>query len=142
MQSYSDLKDDRDYVNQDGLSRGAIFNQVHASLARLPTNYLDLLQIHRHDPNTSFEDTMKALHDLMQAGKVRYIGASSMAMRTWQFCEYQHVAEKNGWTKFISMQNDYSLLYREEVRSVFLRRDFLNHLNSSNRLGARDDPVL
>ena len=110
---FPNLKDTRDYVNQSGLSRQAIFNAVNASLERLQTSYIDLLQIHRYDPDTTPEETMKALHDLVESGKVRYIGASSM--RTWQFAELNHVAEKNGWTKFVSMQNEYSLLYREEV---------------------------
>lgn len=104
-------------MNQSGLSRAAIFNSVEASLARLQTSYIDLLQIHRCDMNTPFEETMKALHDLVKSGKVRYIGASSM--RTWQFAEYNRVVEVNGWTPFVSMQNEYSLLYREEVRSIF-----------------------
>ncbi|KAI1770607.1 Aldo/keto reductase [Hypoxylon cercidicola] len=106
----------KDYVNQGGLSRAAIFNAVDASLARLGTSYIDLYQVHRFDPTTPIEETMKALHDLVQAGKVRYIGASSM----WatQFAQMQFVAEKNGWTKFISMQNLYSLLYREEEREM------------------------
>jgi len=106
----------KDYVNHYGLSRTAIFNQVDASLARLDTPYLDLLQIHRFDPKTPLEETMKALHDLVQSGKVRYIGASSM----WatQFARLQFVAEKNGWTKFVSMQNQYNLLYREEEREM------------------------
>ncbi|KAJ7159034.1 NADP-dependent oxidoreductase domain-containing protein [Mycena crocata] len=107
------LRDTRDYVNQCGLSRAAIFNAVDASLARLDTPYIDLLQIHRFDPNTPVAETMRALHDLVQSGKVRYIGASSM--RTWRFSEMNHVAEKNGWTQFVSMQNEYSLLQREEV---------------------------
>lgn len=111
---FPNLKDTREYVNQSGLSRQAIFNAVNASLERLQTSYIDLLQIHRYDPDTTPEETMKALHDLVESGKVRYIGASSM--RAWQFAELNHVAEKNGWTKFISMQNEYSLLYREEVR--------------------------
>lgn len=106
----------RDYINQNGLSRGAIFNAVDASLKRLDTNYIDLLQIHRFDANTPIEETMKALHDLVQSGKVRYIGASSM--RTWQFSEMNHIAEMHGWTKFVSMQNRYSLLYREEEREM------------------------
>lgn len=110
----SDLKDTRDYVNQSGLSRAAIFNAVDASLKRLQTPYIDLLQIHRFDPETPIEETMRALHDLVMSGKVRYIGASSM--RTWQFVEMNNVAEKNGWTVFQSMQCEYSLLYREEVR--------------------------
>jgi aryl-alcohol dehydrogenase-like predicted oxidoreductase len=110
------LAKERDYVNQWGLSRAAIFNAVEDSLARLETTYIDLLQIHRADPEVPFAETMEALHDLVKAGKVRYIGASSMW--AWQFAEYQHVAEKNGWTKFVSMQNQYSLLYREEEREV------------------------
>ncbi|KAI4863129.1 Aldo/keto reductase [Hypoxylon rubiginosum] len=106
----------KDYVNQGGLSRTAIFNAVDASLARLGTSYIDLFQIHRFDPETPIEETMKALHDLVQAGKVRYIGASSM----WatQFAQMQFAAEKNGWTKFVSMQNLYNLLYREEEREM------------------------
>lgn len=106
----------KDYQNQFGLSRQAIFTQVEASLKRLDTPYIDLLQIHRFDTTTPVEETMKALHDLVQSGKVRYIGASSM----WatQFARMQFVAEKNGWTKFISMQNHYNLLYREEEREM------------------------
>jgi aryl-alcohol dehydrogenase-like predicted oxidoreductase len=92
------LLEDRDYVNQGGLSRAAIFNQVEASLQRLETPYIDLLQIHRADlSNTSAEETMKALHDLVTSGKVRYIGASSMW--TWQFAHYNHVAEKVSFSK-------------------------------------------
>jgi aryl-alcohol dehydrogenase-like predicted oxidoreductase len=99
-----------------GLSRQAIFNAVDASLKRLDTTYIDLLQIHRFDPYTPLEETMEALHDLVKTGKVRYIGASSM----WatQFAQMQFVAEKNGWIKFISMQNHYNLLYREEEREM------------------------
>ncbi|XDG00584.1 hypothetical protein ABKA04_000199 [Annulohypoxylon sp. FPYF3050] len=106
----------KDYVNQYGLSRLAIFNAVEASLKRLDLDYVDVLQIHRYDPHTPIEETMKALHDLVQLGKVRYIGASSM----WavNFARYQFAAEKNGWTKFISMQNHYNLLYREEEREM------------------------
>ncbi|KAI9458051.1 NADP-dependent oxidoreductase domain-containing protein [Boletus coccyginus] len=104
------------YVNQSGLSRAAIFNAVDASLARLETPYLDLLQIHRYDHKVPAEETMKALHDLVQSGKVRYIGASSM--RCWQFAHLNEVASKNGWTKFVSMQPQYSLLYREEEREM------------------------
>ena len=110
-----DLAHTREYVNQGGLSRAAIFNAVEASLERLNLTYVDLLQIHRYDPDVTAEETMKALHDLVQSGKVRYIGASSM--RTWQFAHLNEVAGKNGWTKFVSMQNEYSLLYREEVSS-------------------------
>ncbi|KAI0393890.1 aldo/keto reductase [Xylariaceae sp. FL0594] len=112
----AELERARDYVNQFGLSRAAIFNAVDASLRRLDTDYIDLLQIHRFDRDTPVEETMKALHDLVQSGKVRYIGASSM----WagQFAQMQFAAEKNGWTKFVSMQNHYNLLYREEEREM------------------------
>lgn len=92
----------KDYQNQFGLGRAAIFNQVEASLKRLDTPYLDLLQIHRFDNTVPIEETMKALHDLVQSGKVRYIGASSMW--AYQFAQLQFCAEKNGWTKFVSMQ--------------------------------------
>jgi aryl-alcohol dehydrogenase-like predicted oxidoreductase len=108
------IRASKDYVNHIGLSRAAIFNSVEASLKRLDTPYIDLLQIHRFDPETPVEETMKALHDLVQSGKVRYVGASSMW--TYQFAMLQFAAEKNGWTKFISMQNQYNLLYREEER--------------------------
>lgn len=114
---FPNLKKERDYVNRSGLSRAAIFNAVNASLERLNTPYIDLLQIHRFDPDTPAEETMKALHDLVEQGKVRYIGASSM--RTWQFAMLNEVAERRGWTKFVSMQNEYSLLYREEVIEIF-----------------------
>lgn len=89
---------------------------MDASLERLGTDYIDLLQIHRYDPTVSPDETMKALHDLVQAGKVRYIGASSMW--TYQFAQMQFIAEKNGWTKFVSMQNNYNLCYREEEREM------------------------
>ncbi|KAK0440465.1 NADP-dependent oxidoreductase domain-containing protein [Desarmillaria tabescens] len=111
------LKKTRDYVNQWGLSRAAIFNAVEASLPRLKTNYIDLLQIHRYDDLTPPEETMKALHDLVQSGKVRYIGASSMPV--WKFALLNEVARRNGWTTFVSMQCEYSLLYREEEREMF-----------------------
>ncbi|KAH7116153.1 NADP-dependent oxidoreductase domain-containing protein [Dendryphion nanum] len=106
----------KDYTNQGGLSRAAIFNAVNKSLKRLDTDYIDLLQIHRFDPEVPLEETMEALHDLIKSGKVRYIGASSM----WavEFAQLQFVAEKNGWTKFVSMQNHYNLLYREEEREM------------------------
>ncbi|KAJ7343724.1 NADP-dependent oxidoreductase domain-containing protein [Mycena albidolilacea] len=110
------LRTHRDYVNQNGLSRAAIFNSVDASLKRLDTPYIDLLQIHRFDPNTPVAETMRALHDLVLSGKVRYIGASSM--RTWRFAEMNHVADKNGWTQFVSMQGEYNLLQREEEREM------------------------
>ncbi|KAK1232577.1 hypothetical protein PQX77_004288 [Marasmius sp. AFHP31] len=106
----------REYINQSGLSRAAIFNAVEASLERLQTTYIDLYQIHRFDPEVPAGETMKALHDLVQSGKVRYIGASSM--RTWQFAHLNEVASRNGWTRFVSMQNQYSLLYREEEREM------------------------
>lgn len=102
--------------NTTGLSRKAIFNQVNASLKRLGTDYIDILYIHRWDYNTPIEETMKALHDLVQSGKVLYLGAS--AMYTWQFQKAQYIAEKNGWTKFSVMQNHYNLVYREEEREM------------------------
>ncbi|TFK62207.1 Aldo/keto reductase [Pluteus cervinus] len=112
----SNLRFERDYVNQHGLSRAAIFNAVEASLERLQTNYIDLLQILRFDADTDPEETMKALHDLVQSGKVRYIGACSM--RAWQFAMLNEIAAKRGWTKFVSMQHEYSLLYREDEREM------------------------
>ena len=100
-----------------GLSRRAIMEQVDASLARLGTDYIDLYQIHRFDPETPAEEAMEALHDVVKAGKVRYIGASSMW--AWQFAKLQHTAQLNGWTKFVSMQNQYSLMQREDEREMF-----------------------
>ena len=99
-----------------GLSRQGIFAAVNASLTRLQTPYIDLLQIHRFDKTVPIEETMKALHDLVQSGKVHYIGASSMW--TYQFTMMQFCAERNGWTKFVSMQNAWNLLYREEEREM------------------------
>ncbi|TRM68873.1 NADP-dependent oxidoreductase domain-containing protein [Schizophyllum amplum] len=110
------LNDRKEYINQSGLSRASIFNSVEGSLSRLNTPYIDLYQIHRYDPSTPPEETMKALHDLVQSGKVRYIGASSM--RCWEFALLNEIAEKHGWTKFVSMQDEYSLLYREEEREM------------------------
>ncbi|KAJ7591997.1 NADP-dependent oxidoreductase domain-containing protein, partial [Mycena floridula] len=110
------LKETRRYVNQGGLSRAAIFNSVEETLQRLDTPYLDILLIHRYDPEVPAEETMKALHDLIQMGKVRYIGASSM--RAWQFAHLNEVAEKHNWTKFVCMQSEYSLLYREDEREM------------------------
>ncbi|KAJ5666786.1 hypothetical protein N7462_011195 [Penicillium macrosclerotiorum] len=110
------MRKDKEYVNQFGLSRQAIFNAVEASLKRLGLDYIDVFQIHRFDPYTPIKETMEALHDLVRCGKVRYIGASSM--RTYQFIMMQSCAEQHGWTKFISMQNQYSLLYREEEREM------------------------
>jgi aryl-alcohol dehydrogenase-like predicted oxidoreductase len=96
----------------EGLSRKAILEQVDASLRRLGTDYIDLYQIHRFDPDTPVEETMEALHDIVRAGKVRYIGASSMY--AWQFAKLQHAAERGGWTRFVSMQNQYNLLRRHD----------------------------
>ncbi|MCL2378651.1 MAG: aldo/keto reductase [Defluviitaleaceae bacterium] len=102
--------------NGQGLSRKAIMQEVDNSLKRLGMDYIDLYIIHRWDYNTPIEETMEALHDIVKAGKVRYIGAS--AMFAWQFQKALHTAEKNGWTKFVSMQNHYNLLYREEEREM------------------------
>jgi 1-deoxyxylulose-5-phosphate synthase len=96
----------------EGLSRKAILEQVDASLRRLGTDYIDLYQIHRFDPDTRVEETMEALHDVIRAGKVRYIGASSMW--AWQFAKLQHAADLGGWTRFVSMQNQYNLLRRHD----------------------------
>ncbi|KZS88520.1 Aldo/keto reductase [Sistotremastrum niveocremeum HHB9708] len=104
------------YVNQSGLSRQSIFHAIDESLKRLGTDYIDLYQVGRFDYNTPVEETMEALHDLVKMGKVRYIGASSMW--AWQFAWMNHVAELRGWTKFVSMQSQYSLLYREEEREM------------------------
>jgi len=112
----------RDYVNQGGLSRSALFNQVDACLSRLGTTYIDLLQVHAFDPTTPMEETMKALHDLVTSGKVRYIGACNL--RTWQFAQMNHVAEVKGWTEFISMQVEHSLLYRPEELEMFAYCNF------------------
>ncbi|KAI9741597.1 MAG: hypothetical protein M1818_004404 [Claussenomyces sp. TS43310] len=112
----AEIDKSKDYINHIGLSRQAIFKAVENSLKRLDTDYLDLLQIHRFDHTVPIEETMEALHDLVRSGKVRYIGASSM----WatQFASMQFCAEKHGWTKFVSMQNHYNLLYREEEREM------------------------
>lgn len=102
--------------NKQGLSRKSIMQEAEASLKRLGTDYIDLYIIHRWDYNTPIEETMEALHDLVKAGKVRYLGAS--AMFAWQFQKALHTADKNGWTKFVSMQNHYNLMYREEEREM------------------------
>ena len=102
--------------NGQGLSRAAIMAEIDNSLRRLGTDYVDLYQIHRFDPFTPVEETMQALNDVVRAGKARYIGASSMW--AWQFSKLQHAAELNGWTKFVSMQNQVSLTYREEEREM------------------------
>src|SRR5580704_10881321 len=100
-----------------GLSRRAIIEQLDDSLRRLGTDYVDLYQIHRFDPATPVEETMEALHDMVKAGKVRYLGASSMW--AWQFSKMQYTADLHGWTRFVSMQNQYSLMQREEEREMF-----------------------
>ena len=105
-----------DAPNGGGLSRKAILREIDASLRRLGTDYVDLYQIHRWDPQTPIEETMLALHDVVRAGKARYLGASSMM--TWQFAKAQHVAQSNGWTPFVSMQDHYNLLNREEEREM------------------------
>ncbi|MFJ7147414.1 aldo/keto reductase [Streptomyces sp. NPDC100445] len=102
--------------NGAGLSRKAVMSEIDHSLRRLGTDYVDLYQIHRYDHSTPVEETMEALHDLVKAGKVRYIGASSMY--AWEFSKAQYTAERHGWTKFVSMQNHYNLLYREEEREM------------------------
>ena len=102
--------------NGGGLSRKSILAEAEASLRRLGTDYIDLYIIHRWDHTVPIEETMQALDDLVRSGKVRYLGAS--AMFAWQFLQAQHVAEVNGWTKFVSMQNHYNLLYREEEREM------------------------
>jgi aryl-alcohol dehydrogenase-like predicted oxidoreductase len=102
--------------NGAGLSRAAIMHEIDASLRRLNTDYVDLYQIHRFDPLVPAEETMEALHDVVKSGKARYIGASSMY--AWQFASMQHAAELNGWTPFVSMQDQYNLLNREEEREM------------------------
>ncbi|MGH9172461.1 MAG: aldo/keto reductase [Acidimicrobiales bacterium] len=102
--------------NGIGLSRKAIMSEIDNSLRRLGTDYVDLYQIHRADPRTPVEETLEALHDVVKAGKARYIGASSMY--AWQFSKMLYVAEREGWTKFVMMQNHYNLLYREEEREM------------------------
>lgn len=102
--------------NDRGLSRKHILQAVDASLRRLGTDYIDLYQIHRHDPQTPIAETMEALNDVVRAGKVRYLGASSMY--AWQFAKMQALAEQRGWSRFASMQNHYNLVYREEEREM------------------------
>ena len=102
--------------NSGGLSRKHIMSQIDLSLKRLGMDYIDLYIIHRWDYHTPIEETMEALHDVVKTGKARYIGAS--AMYAWQFQKALHTAEKNGWTRFISMQNHYNLIYREEEREM------------------------
>lgn len=106
----------RDEPNGSGLSRKSIFYELNESLRRLQTDYVDLYQIHRWDYDTPIEETLEALHDVVKAGKVRYIGASSMY--SWQFAKGLYLADLHGWTRFVSMQNHYNLLYREEEREM------------------------
>ena len=105
-----------DGPNDDGLSRKHLFDAIDASLRRLGTDYVDLYQIHRFDPHTPIEETLEALNDIVRAGKVRYIGASSVY--AWQFARMLHVSERHGWARFVSMQNHYNLIYREEEREM------------------------
>jgi aryl-alcohol dehydrogenase-like predicted oxidoreductase len=105
-----------DDPNQRGLSRKHIFHAIDDSLRRLGMDYVDLYQIHRFDRATPIEETMEALHDVVRAGKARYVGASSMW--AWQFAKMLHAAERRGWTRFVTMQNHYNLLYREEEREM------------------------
>ncbi|GAA1792478.1 aldo/keto reductase [Planosporangium flavigriseum] len=102
--------------NERGLSRKHIMASIDASLRRLGTDHVDLYQIHRFDPETPVEETMEALHDIVRAGKARYVGASSMY--AWQFAKMQYTADLKGWTRFVSMQNHYNLVYREEEREM------------------------
>jgi aryl-alcohol dehydrogenase-like predicted oxidoreductase len=104
-------------ANARGLSRKAILREIDASLTRLSTDYVDLYQIHRWDYLAPIEETLEALHDVVKAGKARYIGASSM--HAWQFCKALYLADLHRWTRFVSMQNHYNLLYREEEREMF-----------------------
>ena len=106
----------REGANGEGLSRKAILSEIDNSLRRLGTDYVDLYQIHRWDYETPIEETLEVLHDVVKAGKARYIGASTMF--EWQFQKALHVAEKHGWTRFVSMQNHYNLIYREEEREM------------------------
>jgi 1-deoxyxylulose-5-phosphate synthase len=106
----------REEPNGRGLSRKAILYELDQSLKRLQTDYVDLYQIHRWDYDTPIEETLEALHDVVKAGKVRYIGASSM--HAWQFAKALYLADRHGWTRFVSMQNHYNLLYREEEREM------------------------
>jgi len=111
--AFSPMSDD---PNDRGLSRKHLLSSIDNSLRRLGTDYVDLYQIHRWDPDTPIEETLSALHDIVRAGKVRYIGASSMWV--WQFVKAQYLADRHSWTKFVSMQNHYNLVYREEEREM------------------------
>jgi 1-deoxyxylulose-5-phosphate synthase len=141
--------------NDGGLSRKHVMSAIDASLRRLGTDHVDLYQVHRWDPETPIEETMAALHDVVRAGKARYIGAS--AMFAWQLARAQHVAERHGWTRFVSMQNHYNLVYREEEREMIpfcldqgigvvpyspLARGFLAGTRERGTTRAGSDPVL
>ncbi|MCU1492579.1 MAG: putative oxidoreductase [Acidimicrobiaceae bacterium] len=104
-------------ANGAGLSRKAIMTEIDNSLSRLGTDYVDLYQVHSWDPTTPIEETLEALHDVVKAGKARYIGASNM--RAWQFSKALYLADSHGWTRFVTMQDHYNLLYREEEREMF-----------------------
>jgi aryl-alcohol dehydrogenase (NADP+) len=106
----------KDGPNEGGLSRKHLMDAIDGSLKRLGVDYVDLYQIHRFDPDTPIEETLSALHDIVKAGKARYIGASSMY--AWQFAKMLYVADRHGWTRFVSMQNHYNLVYREEEREM------------------------
>jgi aryl-alcohol dehydrogenase (NADP+) len=106
----------REGPNERGLSRKHLMDAIDRSLKRLATDYVDLYQIHRFDPDTPIEETLEALHDIVKAGKARYLGASSMS--AWQFAKMLYVADRHGWTRFASMQNHYNLIYREEEREM------------------------
>jgi len=106
----------REGPNERGLSRKHLMDAIDRSLKRLGTDFVDLYQIHRFDPDTPIEETLEALHDIVKAGKARYIGASSMY--AWQFAKMLYVADRHGWTRFVSMQNHYNLIYREEEREM------------------------
>ncbi len=105
-----------DAPNDRGLSRKHLLTSIDASLRRLGTDYVDLYQIHRYDPETPIEETLRALDDIVRSGKARYLGASSMA--SWQFARALYLADRHGWTRFVSMQNHYNLVYREEEREM------------------------
>ena len=111
--AYFKMSDD---PNDRGLSRKHLMSAIDASLRRLGTDYVDLYQIHRYDPETPIEETLRALDDIVRSGKARYIGASSMA--AWQFTRALYLADRHGWTRFVSMQNHYNLVYREEEREM------------------------
>lgn len=121
MQPAASTVNDGDMLNQTGLSRKHILDAVEKSVARLGT-YIDVLQIHRLDRSVPREEIMRALNDVVESGKVRYLGASSMSC--WEFQELQNIAERRGWHKFISMQNYYNLIYREEEREMI---PYCNH---------------